>query len=153
MKKNMLRKAGFEDPFNFGFNHLKSGIDDLFNDLYGGTLLRKTDTSFTPSIEVVDKKDHIKLTAELPGVKKDDVEVTIVEGLLTVKGEKKLEKDHNTSNKYISERYYGMFERSIRLPFNATPKDVEAKFTDGLLEVSIKRPQENVESEHKIEIR
>ena len=102
----------------------------------------------TPHIDVVETDNAVELTAELPGVAEKDIDVTLVDDVLTIKGEKKVESSEEKKDYRIVERSFGSFQRSIRLPFAVEPDKVEASFKDGVLHVVLPKPPE-VESKSK----
>jgi HSP20 family protein len=105
-----------------------------------------------PKIDVAETKDAIDITAELPGVEEKDIELTLSEGVLTIRGEKKSERNEQDAKKnwYAVERSYGSFSRSIALPFEPTS---EAKFDKGVLRVHLPKPPEAASKQQKIEIK
>jgi len=108
-----------------------------------------------PKIDMAETKDAIDVTAELPGVEEKDIELTLSEGLLTIRGEKKSERNEQDAKKnwYAVERSYGSFSRSIALPFEPTSDKVEAKFDKGVLRVHLPKPPEAASKQQKIEIK
>ena len=108
-----------------------------------------------PKIDVAETKDANDVTAELPGVEEKDIELTLSEGLLTIRGEKKSERNEQDAKKnwYAVERSYGSFSRSIALPFEPTSDKVEAKFDKGVLRVHLPKPPEAASKQQKIEIK
>ena len=108
-----------------------------------------------PKIDMAETKDAIDVTAELPGVEEKDIELTLSEGLLTIRGEKKSERNEQDAKKnwYAVERSYGSFSRSIALPFEPTSDKVEAKFDNGVLRVLLPKPPEAASKQQKIEIK
>jgi HSP20 family protein len=108
-----------------------------------------------PKVDVAEGKDAVEITAELPGCNEKDVDVTLSEGVLTIRGEKKTERDETDKDKnwHIVERSYGSFSRSIPLPFTPDSAKVEAKFDKGVLRVKLPKPAEIAKREKKIEIR
>jgi HSP20 family protein len=108
-----------------------------------------------PKIDVSEGKDAIEVTAELPGCEEKDIDVTLKEGVLTIRGEKKTERDETDKDRnwHMVERSYGSFSRSIPLPFTPESGKVEAKFDKGVLRVRLPKPAEAVKKEKKIEIR
>jgi len=90
-----------------------------------------------PAIDMYEKDNNYIVKAELPGLKEEDVDVSVVGDRLTIKGEKKAETEVKEENYYRSERSYGSFFRSIDLPPDANPDKVEASYDDGILEVAI----------------
>jgi HSP20 family protein len=108
-----------------------------------------------PKIDVAEGKDALEVTVELPGCNEGDIDVTLSEGVLTIRGEKKTERDETDKDKnwQVVERSYGSFSRSIPLPFAPDPDKVEAKFDKGVLRVKLPKPAELEKKEKKIEIR
>ncbi len=98
--------------------------------------------AIVPDVDIVEKDDAYILKAELPGVSKDDVKITLRENLLTIKGEKKKEKEEKNRNSYRSERMYGTFERTFTLPSMVRDERIQANFKDGVLTVEIPKSEE-----------
>jgi len=90
-----------------------------------------------PAIEVQEKDGKLRVSAELPGVKKEDIKVNVTADALTVEGERKHEKEEKREGYYHSERSYGKFFRSIPLPEGANTDQCSAQFNNGILEVTI----------------
>jgi HSP20 family protein len=97
--------------------------------------------AWSPAVEVKEKEGKLLVTAELPGLKKEDVQVHIDGDTLVVEGERKQEKEEKREGYYHSERSYGKFYRSIRLPEGAKADQVAAQFNNGVLEVSVPIPE------------
>jgi len=141
------------------FRSLRKEMDALFNDWAGG--LKSTGTSsaanFTPSLDISETDGEIRIVAELPGVDQKDVEVTLAGDVLTIKGEKRSEKDETKEEKgrtwHRTERSFGSFQRSMRLPRDIDPSKVNADFKDGVLTVTLPKPQELQQQTKKIEIK
>lgn len=106
-----------------------------------------------PRLDVHDDGKAITIEAELPGVAEKDVKVTLTDGVLTVKGEKKDEREEKQANYYLSERSYGSFERSLRLPDGVDEGKVEAHFDKGVLRIVAPKKAEAVKPERTIEIK
>ncbi|HEB68984.1 MAG TPA: Hsp20/alpha crystallin family protein [Desulfobulbus sp.] len=104
----------------------------------------------SPSVDIFEDGDEVVVKAEIPGVKKDDLDVTITENSLTISGEKKQEDKVEKKDYHRVERSYGSFSRSFRLPENVNGSKAKANFKDGLLEVRLPRTKEA--KEKKIEI-
>lgn len=90
-----------------------------------------------PAFELADKGKDYRLTAELPGLNEDDVELTIADGVLTLSGEKREESDRKEDGVSISERRYGSFTRQVRLPHDVDPDKVSASISNGVLTVNL----------------
>lgn len=96
----------------------------------------------TPSVDIFEDGDHLVLKAELPGIRKEDLNVTIAEKRITLSGEKKQEERIEKENYHWCERSYGSFSRSFRLPDHVNPDAAEASFRDGILEIRIPKTEE-----------
>jgi HSP20 family protein len=96
--------------------------------------------TFAPRMDVFEKDNTLVFKAELPGMKKEDVQVEISHGNLVITGESTAEKEVKEDAYYRVERSYGSFYRSVALPFDVTPEQVTATLTDGVLQVQITKP-------------
>jgi HSP20 family protein len=92
---------------------------------------------WSPSIDISETDAAYLIKAEIPGVKKEDVKVTIQDGMLTVQGERKMQKEEKGKKFHRVERSYGSFVRSFRIPDNADENSVKAEFKDGMLNVTL----------------
>ena len=135
-------------------------IDRVFDDFNrrfglssGWNLHSEAGTRFMPQMDVVETEKSLEVTTELPGVAEADVEVTIVDDVLRIRGEKKAEQREEKNDYRMVERSYGSFERSLRLPFQAAPDQINAQFKDGILKVVLPKPPEAEAKTHKIAIK
>jgi HSP20 family protein len=124
-------------------------VDDLsrtlrrfFPDVEGpvGSLFEKF--PFSPAIDVVENENELILTAELPGLERDDVTVEVENNILTLKGEKKEEHEQKDARYHMWERGYGAFERSIPLPRTVRADAIKAAFVNGVLKVTLPKVAE-----------
>ena len=92
---------------------------------------------FAPASEASSNDNGYRIVMELPGVAEKDIDVSVHNGVLTIKGEKREEKEEKKENYYFSERSYGSFQRSFRLPDDAVEGDIAADIKDGVLTVSV----------------
>jgi len=116
-------------------------------------VFKRDGDSMVPELDVRENTNAVTVEAELPGVDEKDVTVTLANGVLTIKGEKKSEKEEKSDNYYLAERSFGSFERSIRLPDTVDDAKIEAKFDKGVLKVTAAKKPEAVKAERKIEIK
>jgi HSP20 family protein len=105
-----------------------------------------------PRIDVSETDTELKIEAEMPGVDENDVDVVLSDGRLTIKGEKKQEKEEKKKDYHLVERSYGSFARTIGLPFDTDPEQVKASFAKGVLTVTVPKPPEVKAKEKKIPI-
>jgi len=137
------------------FAGLRRDMERMFEDFsrdvgWGPPALAGIGTA--PRLDVSETDTELKIEAELPGVDEKDVEVVLSEGRLTIKGEKRQEKEEKKKDYHLVERSYGSFARSIVLPFAADPDQVKASFAKGVLSVSVPKPPEVKAKEKKIPI-
>jgi HSP20 family protein len=92
---------------------------------------------WAPAIDVFEKEDKFVMKAELPGMKEEDIDISIVGDTLTIEGERKAESEVKEDDYYYCERSYGSFSRSIAIPSNVDAQKIEANYEDGVLEVSL----------------
>jgi HSP20 family protein len=133
------------------FADLQREFDRLFNDL--GRAWPATGADLMPVIDVAERDNCFVISAELPGMEEKDVEVTLDDDVLTIRGEKKQEKDEKGENRRVIERSYGSFSRSIRLPPGINPDDVKAAMAKGVLTVTLPKPAQAEMQARKIEVK
>lgn len=98
--------------------------------------------NWNPAADLVEKEGEYVAKVELPGVSKDDVKITLEDNLLTIRGEKKNEKETKESNYHRVERSYGSFQRSFSLPTAVKPDKVDAQYKDGILTVTLPKAED-----------
>jgi HSP20 family protein len=122
------------------FFGLRREIDRLFDDMFRMPSFAGFGTMTWPSVEVSDSEREVRISAEIPGLSEEDVELTVHDGVLSIRGEKKSETDDK--DRGYSERWYGRFERRIALPPGVEHDKAEASFRDGVLTVIMPRSAE-----------
>jgi len=136
------------------FRGFKNQIDSLFEDWFG----RSMGGVLAPRVDIAEDDRAVTLTAELPGVKEADIEVSLVGDQLSIKGEKRSEHDEKKEMEgrtlHRMERTYGAFQRTLTLPYQVDPAQVSAQFRDGVLTISLPKPPDAVAQKQgrKIEI-
>ena len=135
------------------FESLRNQVDRLFRDFETGfpqlPFYRDIDTFWrgdvafpvTPAVDVVEKENAFELTAELPGLDAKNIEL-VSDDVLTIKGEKNEEKEEKAKDRYVSERRYGSFRRSLQLPAGVDPAKIEASYKSGVLSVTLPKSAE-----------
>jgi HSP20 family protein len=106
----------------------------------------------SPSMDIFEEDGNVVVKAELPGMKKEDIEVTVTDHTMRISGEKKREEKIEKKDYYWEERSYGSFARSFQLPSEVQTDKVEAKFKDGILEVKIPKTEEAKSREKKVKV-
>jgi HSP20 family protein len=124
-------------------------MERRFEDIFGRPFLPAVwrripmvEMGWAPAIEVFEKADKFVVKAELPGMKEEDIDVSAVGDILTIKGERKAESEVKEEDYYCCERSYGSFSRSIALPSSVDAKKIEASYEDGVLEVTLPKAPE-----------
>lgn len=145
--------------------NLRNEVNQLFDRFFegkggektGSSLQRKSffgdfsPASFSPSIDLTDEPNSVKVTAELPGLSANDIDVTFQNGSLLLKGQKEYEKTDEDEGYYRAERAYGSFSRVIPIPTDVEADGAEANFQNGVLTVKLPKTGES-RSEKKVEI-
>ncbi|MBI3616889.1 MAG: Hsp20/alpha crystallin family protein [Candidatus Omnitrophica bacterium] len=108
---------------------------------------------WAPAVDIIDEKDDIRVRADLPGMKKEDIEVSVNNDTLSIKGEKKEEKEIKEKDYVRSERYYGAFQRSFTLPAGVDPQKVNAAYKDGVLEITLPKREDAKPKQIKVDIK
>lgn len=139
-----------ESPFRW----LRTEIDRLF-DNFGrpATAFRFGEFAPSPALDMTEKDDSYRITAELPGMKDDDIEVSVAERVLTISGEKRHDEERHEGGTLLSERRYGAFTRSIRLPEDADPAEIEAYFKKGVLTVQVRKDENAASRVRRIDVK
>jgi HSP20 family protein len=139
------------------FEVLRHQVDRLFHDFQTGFLQTplyrglpdiesfwRRDLGFivTPAIDIVEKDKAFEVTAELPGLDAKNIDLQLSDGMLTIKGEKQEDKEQKTRDRYVSERRYGSFRRSLQIPGSVDAEKIEANFKGGVLTVTLPKSLE-----------
>jgi HSP20 family protein len=109
--------------------------------------------SVTPAVDVSEKEKQYEITAELPGMDEKDIDIKFANGMLTIKGQKKEEKEEREKDYYISERRYGSFMRSFQVPEGVDTSKIEASFAKGVLTVTMPKSADAQKNEKKITVK
>jgi HSP20 family protein len=130
-------------PFR-GMVSIQDEMNKLFDDFFGRPLVRTewTEGVWSPTVDVSEDKDNVIIKAEMPGVSKDDVRISVQDNVLTLKGEKKQEKEENDKNYHRIERSYGSFCRSFQLPTTVKTDKIKASYKGGVLSVTLPKTEE-----------
>ena len=99
-------------------------------------------SGWSPTLDVFDDKDHLVVQVELPGMKKEEIDIAMHEGVLTVSCERKAESERKEGEMFRSERYFGKFQRSVTLPVAVESGKVKASYKDGILTIALPKAEE-----------
>lgn len=144
----LTRWEPFRDPTD-----IQQEVNRLFDSFFGRpTTVSAAERTWVPLCEMYETRDDLHVTFELPGVHEKDVQVTITGDLLTVRGERKWERELNDESFHRMERVYGKFERTVPLPVPVQADKVKATFRDGVLDIKLPKADEVKPKEIKIDI-
>jgi len=118
----------------------RSMWDHLFGDLSTPAVFERQE-SWVPTIDMAENEKEYTIKAELPGMDKEDIDISLTDGILTLTGEKKQESEEDKDNYYYRESRYGSFSRSLRLPEDAAPEEVDATYKNGVLRVVVPKKE------------
>ena len=149
------------------FDVLRNQVDRLFHDFQTGFWqnpffrplpdiesfwCRDLGFKVTPAMDIVEKDKAFEVTAELPGLDVKDVDVRVSNGMLTIKGERQEEKEEKTKDRYVSERRYGSFRRTLQVPGSVDAEKIEASYKSGVLSVTLPKSPEAQKREKTIPV-
>jgi len=125
-------------------SRLRSEMDRLWDDYFGSgrRALKPLGEEWMPAVDVSESGDKITVKAEVPGMEAKDIEISMVGDTLTIKGEKKAEREEKEENYHVVERSYGSFTRAMKLPAPVDPDKVEATYKNGLLTIVLPKKEE-----------
>jgi HSP20 family protein len=131
---SLYRSSGLE-PFR-RMAQLQREFDRIFGDAQsnGGSSLANFEN---PSCDVEESEDHYLMALDLPGMKKEDIKIELHDGNLRIWGERSRESEEKKKGIYRSERFYGSFERSFRLPYDVKAEDIQTEYKDGVLRLAV----------------
>jgi len=129
-----------------GFGRL-TDLRDEIDRLFEAPLAELARTSqllsgWTPALDLYEDKDNLFVKMELPGMKREDIEVSLHEGSLSISGERKSEQKHEDAEVYRAERFFGRFQRTVALPTPIAADKVKAEYKDGILSITLPKTEE-----------
>lgn len=130
-------------------------VDRFFDDIWSPSRRANSNVGafFTPRVDIKEHDGHYEITAELPGVKKEDLNITLEEGILTIDAETRYENREQSEGKVIrQERRYGKYSRSFNLGGNVHESDISAAFDNGILTIKAPKVPETIPQQRRIEI-
>ncbi|MCX8096183.1 MAG: Hsp20/alpha crystallin family protein [Spirochaetes bacterium] len=144
----MRKGLSIWQPFS-EIERVRREFDRLFDEFFGSPDTTK-DYILSPVVDVYETDKDVVIKAEMPGVKKDEIEITVKDNFVHIKAEKKEEKEEKKENIHRVERFYGRVERLIPMPTDVKSEEAKAEYKDGVLEIRI--PKEKTSKETKIKI-
>ncbi|TAN42903.1 MAG: Hsp20/alpha crystallin family protein [Nitrospirae bacterium] len=151
-KKDVPVKREEDNPIAL----LRRDIDSLFDNFFRGFAMEPLAghlAAFSPNVDITETDKEIKVTAELPGMDEKDIDVSLNKDMLTIKGEKKEEKEDKGKNYYRVERSFGSFSRTIPLPVEIETEKIGASFKKGVLTVTLPKSAKAIDATRKINVK
>jgi HSP20 family protein len=135
------------------FERMRREMDRLWDSLIERPRRKgEEEGEWLPSLDVAETKDSYVVKAEIPGADPKDIDISLSDGMLTIKGEKKEEKEEKEENYHLVERTYGAFVRSIQLPGEVQRDKIKAEYKNGILKVILPKSEEAKQKETKIKV-
>ena len=125
---------------------LRNSMDQMLEDNFNRLLGETTDPAFMPlsvPVDMYEKNGDFVVRTDLPGIKAEDIDISINDDALTIKGEFEREKDEESENVHFQEIRYGKFQRTVKLPGSVDPDQVDATFEDGVLRLTMPKTEES----------
>ncbi len=155
-RKRKQEQAGIQYPLATLYSEVDRLFDGLFSGFNGSSVLPfrgERPIEFSPKVNVSENDREIEVTVEIPGVDQSNVEITLNDNVLTIKGEKKEEKEIKDRDRCHVERSYGPFKRSLYVPYEIESDKVGASFIKGILKVILPKSEKPQGSVRKIEVK
>ncbi|MCX7834701.1 MAG: Hsp20/alpha crystallin family protein [bacterium] len=130
---------------------IQNEMNRLFENFFGSSKFDEAEPMWSPRMDVIESKDDYIVKADIPGVRKEDVKITLNENVLTVQGERAEEVKKDSDTYHLIERRVGKFSRSLTLPTNVVVEKIKAKFNDGVLTITLPKAEEAKPREISIE--
>jgi len=149
-------KHDFYDPLVTFRREVDRMFDDFFSGFGGGRALGPASGAWSnvaPMMELAETDKEIVVTAELPGLEDKDFEVSVSGDVLTLKGEKRAEQEHRNGDTTYTERRFGAFSRSVRLPFEIGEENVDARYDKGVLTIRVPKPADLQRAARRIDVK
>jgi HSP20 family protein len=152
--KGVERGLGLWEPLH-NLQSMQDEMDRLFPTFWPKTQGDATngDSAWRPSLEVYEESDKVVVKAEIPGVKKENISISLTDDVLTIKGERKFEHEEKMENYLLFEGSYGSFHRMLQIPQPVKADAVKAEYKDGILEIQLPKAEESKTREIKITVK
>jgi HSP20 family protein len=136
------------------FERVRRQMDRLWDSFLEGGLRRRSEeeVEWLPSLDVAETKNELVVKAEVPGMDPKDIDISLSDGVLTIRGEKRQEKEEKEADYHLVERSYGSFTRSVQLPREVQSDKISASYKNGILKIALPKSEEAKKKEIKIKI-
>lgn len=117
-------------------------VNKVFDSFFGTPAMQGREDVWTPDVDIIEDKDSITVNVDIPGMKKDDIKVSVHDQSLTIRGERRYEKEDKDKNYHRTERMYGAFSRTFSLPSTVEGDKIKANYKDGVLKIELPKVEE-----------
>jgi HSP20 family protein len=131
---------------------LRQEMDKLWNRFFEWPTMEPFKGEWAPPLDVSETKENVVVKAEIPGVDPKEIDISLSDGFLTVRGERKQEKEEKEEDYFVVERSYGSFSRSVRLPHEVKSDKIKANYKDGVLKITLPKSEEAKKKEVRIKV-
>ena len=140
-------------PFR-DFERMRKEMDRLWDSFFEGGLRKRTEgvAEWLPSLDIAETKNELVVKCEVPGMDSKDIDISLSDGMLTITGEKKQEKEEKEADYHVIERSYGAFTRSVQLPKEVQHDKISASYKNGILKITLPKSEEAKKKEIKIKV-
>ena len=140
-------------PFR-DFEKMRKEMDRLWDSFFEGGLRRRTEgaVEWLPSLDIAETKNELVVKCEIPGMDPKDIDISLSDGMLTIKGEKKQEREEKEADYHLVERSYGAFTRSVQLPKEVQSDKISAFYKNGVLKITLPKSEEVQKKGIKIKV-
>ena len=138
-------------PMQDDLSQLLQSFGSVFESPLEASLEAQFPAGWLPAVDIHDGKDTVTVKAELPGMKKEDIDISLQEGVLTLSGERKGSCDCASGGMSLSERWFGRFQRSLSLPCPVDTKNIKAAYADGVLTIELAKAEEAKPKQIKVQ--
>ena len=151
----LIRRKDYFDPF-YELERLHGELNNLFDWSFTGMPARSSgllETGWAPAVDIYESKDAVIVKADLPGLKKDEIDVTVQDNVMIIKGEKKQSEEIKEGDYVRTERFYGSFHRAITLPVDVDASKAKAEYKNGTLEMTLPKKEEAKPKQISVDIK
>jgi len=135
--------------YNRPNNMMSKRFSDIMDEFFNDAVQNRRD-SFVPGIDIAETDNQFEISAELPGMKKEDINISLDNGRLSLSGERNIKKEEEGKTFHRVETSYGSFNRSFQLPDNVDEESIKASYEDGLLNITIDKSADKVKKQIEI---
>ncbi len=154
MARELTVRKPHRELIPYRFEEMRRQMDRLWDSFFEGRPMKRVEeeAEWFPALDVAETKNQIIVKAEVPGMEPKDIDISLSGGMLTIKGEKKQEREEKEEDYHVIERSYGSFTRSVQLPKEVQSDKITASYKNGVLKITLPKSEEAKKKEIKIKV-